>query len=179
VILVRGPVVLPPPAAGTTLVEVTTALELRREVLARWRKADAILMAAAVADYRPRRVSAEKLKRTDAPATLELEPNPDILAELGRRRGDGRRPALIGFAVETRDLGTAARAKLAAKHCDLIVANLAAESMGLETARVELHRPRGGLLGPFDGPKAEVADRILDAVVPLLRGSSRTGGRRA
>jgi phosphopantothenoylcysteine decarboxylase/phosphopantothenate--cysteine ligase len=164
VTLVRGPVELPPPAAGVALVEVTTAVEMRREVLARWRRVDAVVMAAAVADWRARHVSPEKLKRSAETTTLELEANPDILAELGRRRGDRRRPALIGFCVETTGLAEAARAKLAAKRCDLLVANLAQESMGLPTARVEIHRPKGKPLGPFAGPKAEVAQRILDAV---------------
>jgi phosphopantothenoylcysteine decarboxylase/phosphopantothenate--cysteine ligase len=159
------------------LVEVGTALELRREVLARWRKADAVLMAAAVADYRARRIAPEKLKRTAAAQTVELEANPDILAELGRRRGGGKSPALVGFCVETTDLQAAARAKLDAKRCDLIVANLAADAMGLLTARVEIHRKQGKPLGPFAGPKAEVAEHILDAVLPLLGGKRKGAGR--
>jgi phosphopantothenoylcysteine decarboxylase/phosphopantothenate--cysteine ligase len=167
VTLIRGPVELPPPAAGVALVEVTTAEEMRREVLARWRRVDAVVMAAAVADWRARHVAREKLKRTAATTTLELEANPDILAEMGRRRGKARRPVLIGFCVETTDLAAAARAKLAAKRCDLLVANLAQEAMGLPTARVEIHRTRGKPLGPFEGPKAEVAENILDAIGEL------------
>jgi phosphopantothenoylcysteine decarboxylase/phosphopantothenate--cysteine ligase len=177
VVLVRGPTALPPPRGGVTLVEVTTALQMRGEVLARWRKADAVLMAAAVADYRARRIAPDKLKRTEAAQTVELEANPDILAELGKRRGEGKSPALVGFCVETTNLQTAARAKLAAKRCDLIVANLAADAMGLPTARVEVHRRQGKPLGPFAGPKAEVAERILDAVLPLLGGKRKGAGR--
>jgi phosphopantothenoylcysteine decarboxylase/phosphopantothenate--cysteine ligase len=169
VVLVRGPVALPTPAAGVELVPVVTAAEMHREVLGRWAKTDAVIMAAAVADYRPKTVAKEKIKRTADAMTVELEANPDILAELGRRRGAAHSPVLVGFAVETTKLREAARAKLEAKRCDVIVANLAAEAMGLETAKVEVHRSRGAPLGPFAGPKSEVADRILDALLPLLR----------
>ncbi|MBI5500596.1 MAG: bifunctional phosphopantothenoylcysteine decarboxylase/phosphopantothenate--cysteine ligase CoaBC [Deltaproteobacteria bacterium] len=168
VTLVRGPVDLPPPGSGVKLVEVTTTEEMRREVLARWRKVNAVVMAAAVADWRAAHVAPQKLKRTGETTTLELRANPDILAELGRRRGDARRPLLVGFCVETADLAEAARAKLAAKRCDLLVANLAQEALGLPTARVEIHRPGKKPLGPFEGPKADVAENILDVVAPLL-----------
>jgi phosphopantothenoylcysteine decarboxylase/phosphopantothenate--cysteine ligase len=151
------------------LVPVVTAREMRREVLARWRRCDAVVMAAAVSDYRPRAPSSAKLKRTAESMTLELRANPDILAEMGARRGAKRTPLLVGFCVETHDLAAAARAKLAAKRCDLLVANLAGDALGLETTRVEIHRPRGRPLGPFAGPKDAVADSILDVVARALR----------
>lgn len=168
VTLLRGPTALPAPAAGVELVPFETALDLRRELLARWRKCDALLMAAAVADYRPRVFSTEKLRRGAEDVSLALAPNPDLLAELGRRRGASRKPVLVGFCVETRDLAAAAKAKLASKRCDWIVANLARDAIGLETTRVEVHRAKGKPLGPFEGSKSAVADALLDALAPLL-----------
>lgn len=169
VTLLRGPSALPAPAAGVELVPFETALDLRRELLARWRQCDAVLMAAAVADYRPRTFSTEKLKRGVGDVSLALAPNPDLLAELGRRRGASRTPLLVGFCVETRHLAAAARAKLRAKRCDWIVANLARDALGLETTKVEVHRARGKPLGPFEGSKSAVAGALLDALAPLLR----------
>ena len=169
VTLLRGPVALPPPAAGVELVPFETALELRRELLARWKKVDALLMTAAVADYRPRNFSTDKLKRGAEDVGLALVPNPDLLAELGHKRGAGRQPLLVGFCVETRNLAAAAKAKLAAKRCDWVVANLAREALGLETTKVEVHRAKGRPLGPFEGPKPAVADALLDVLAPSLK----------
>jgi len=169
VTLLRGPTALPAPSAGVELVPFETALDLRRELRARWRNCDALLMAAAVADYRPRTFSNEKLKRGAGEVSLALAPNPDLLAELGRRRGTSRTPLLVGFCVETDNLAAAARAKLRAKRCDWIVANLARDALGLETTKVEVHRAKGRPLGPFEGSKSAVADALLDALAPLLQ----------
>jgi phosphopantothenoylcysteine decarboxylase/phosphopantothenate--cysteine ligase len=168
VTLVRGPVDLPLPS-GVECIPVRTAREMRAAVLARWRRVDAVVMAAAVSDYRPARPSDSKLKREADALDLRLEANPDILAEMGRRRGRAARPLLVGFCVETDDLGRRAREKLAAKRCDVIVANLADESLGLATAKAEIHR--AGRRAPpttVAGPKAEVADAILDRIAPSL-----------
>lgn len=170
-VLVRGPTALPPPAKGVVLVEVVTAAEMRKAVLARWRKVDAVVMAAAVSDYRPSVIAGAKIKRTAAELKLDLAVNPDILAEMGRLRGSARRPALIGFCVETgaADLSRAARAKLVAKRCDAVVANLAQDSLGGETGRIEIHRRSGRPDGPLEGTKTALAREILDRlVVPIL-----------
>jgi phosphopantothenoylcysteine decarboxylase/phosphopantothenate--cysteine ligase len=117
--LVTGPTHLPD-AFGCEVVRVQTALQMRAAVLARAGQADAIVMAAAVADFRPAVAAPDKIKKREAPTTIQLERNPDILAELGEVRSGA---LLVGFAAETRDVVANAREKLAAKGCDLIVAN--------------------------------------------------------
>jgi len=119
VFLVTGPTHLPDPF-GCEVVRVTTALQMRAAVLARADAADAIVMSAAVADFRPAIAASDKIKKSQAPENIRLEPNPDILAELGQRRGTA---VLVGFAAETSSVEANARAKLDAKGCDLIVAN--------------------------------------------------------
>src|SRR5207237_8118066 len=99
-------------------------------------RADALVMAAAVADHRPAHVSEKKTKKaTGDRITLELVKNPDLLAEIGARR-TGKRPVLVGFAVETEDLVGYARKKLVEKKVDLVVANLAAHGFGGDDDRV-------------------------------------------
>ncbi|MDE3198521.1 MAG: bifunctional phosphopantothenoylcysteine decarboxylase/phosphopantothenate--cysteine ligase CoaBC, partial [Acidobacteriota bacterium] len=120
VILVTGPVALAPPAGART-VPVRTAQEMRDAVFANLEPATVVIKCAAVADFRPAHPAAGKIKKTGRPLTLELEPAPDILAELGRNKGNR---LLIGFAAETSDLRTYAAAKLEAKNCDIIAANL-------------------------------------------------------
>ena len=116
-------VALPAPA-GVRVVPVTSALELRDAVLAEAGTADVVVMAAAVADYRPLERHATKRKKTDT-LTVELVQNPDVLLELGRRRRAGQ--VLVGFAAETGDAEgdvlAHGRAKLARKGCDLLVVN--------------------------------------------------------
>lgn len=133
VTLVTAPTHLADPF-GVEVVRVQTALQMRDAVLARADDADAIVMSAAVADFRPARPEAEKIKKgADAPTTIALERNPDILAELGAR--EGARPVLVGFAAETSDVERHAREKLASKRCDLIVANDVSDpSLGFGTA---------------------------------------------
>ena len=121
--LVSGPTALQPPTAAETIF-VETAQQMRTAVLDRWEQASLIIMAAAVADFHVKTASAEKIKRKGA-MELELEPNPDILADLGSlRHATGKRsPMLIGFAAETENLLDNARAKLAKKRVDAIVLN--------------------------------------------------------
>lgn len=119
VTLVSGPTVLPPPA-GVEFVAVTTAAEMAAAVFAAFDATDLVIMAAAVCDFRPRRVAEDKIKKHAFGGVLELEPTIDILAELGRRR---QRQVIVGFAVETHDLERYAREKLHRKGADLIVAN--------------------------------------------------------
>lgn len=165
VLLVSGPVTLPRPP-GVEVIEVRSALEMHAAVLSRQTNVDAIVMAAAVADYRPVERATSKQKKSDGPITIELTRNPDILRELGASR-TGNRPVLVGFAVETDDLLRYARGKLEAKNCDLIVANEARVGFGGEDNQVVLVGPEGDeALPPMS--KAEVGDRILDRVSTLL-----------
>jgi phosphopantothenoylcysteine decarboxylase / phosphopantothenate---cysteine ligase len=170
VTLVAGPTSLPDPV-GVAVVRVETAREMQRAVEAAVPEADAVILAAAVADFRPATAATDKLKRGELgkKASIALAENPDILASLGRARR-GPRPVLVGFAAETRDVAAHARAKLAAKKCDLIVANDVAEpgsGFGTDTNRVILVGPDGDE-EVARADKAVVAHRILDRVAALL-----------
>jgi len=127
-----------------------------------------VVMAAAVADFRPKVSAAEKLKKTDGVPDLVLEPTPDILAELGRRRMPGQ--TLVGFAAETDDLRANAAAKLRAKGVDLIVGNdVAAPGAGFEhdTNRVHIVGRDGFEQNTTLIGKRDVARVVLDAVVKM------------
>jgi phosphopantothenoylcysteine decarboxylase/phosphopantothenate--cysteine ligase len=170
VILVSGPVSLPAPR-GVERVMVRSALDMQRAIAAHESTVDAIVMAAAVADFRPASPSDRKLKKLDGEETrtLVLVRNPDILAELGAARaargGDG--PVLVGFAVESEDLVAAARRKLVTKHVDLVVANPASVAFeGDDTEAVLVGAEGDEVLGRIS--KLELADRILDRVRALL-----------
>jgi phosphopantothenoylcysteine decarboxylase / phosphopantothenate---cysteine ligase len=147
VTLVVGAVDLPTPPL-VARIDAETALGMR-EVLWDVLKpdlsgADALIMAAAVADYRPERASTEKLKRADGGMTLKLAPNPDLLKEIGTHRKSAR-PVLVGFALETVSgdaLIQHARRKLVEKRVDLIVANSAKDSLGLDTNQVLMVTPQ-------------------------------------
>jgi len=119
VTLVVGPGTVEPPE-GLRTIPVTTAEEMRAVVLEAAREADVVVMAAAVADFRPEKTADAKLKKRVGPPDLRLVPTPDILSELAASKG---RRVLVGFAAETDDLEAAARAKLEAKGLDLLVAN--------------------------------------------------------
>ena len=119
VILISGPVALETPV-GVERISVRTAAEMREAVLAKLDVATMVVMCAAVADFRPLQAQEQKVKKSGAAMTLELEPTQDILAELGRRKGNR---LLIGFAAETENLHAEARRKLQAKNCDMVVAN--------------------------------------------------------
>ncbi len=120
VTLVSGPVALPPPRS-VALQEVETAEEMRRAVMKAASRADVIIMAAAVADYRPLVKARSKIKKRAAEMLLRLQKTPDILAELGRRKRPGQ--ILVGFAAETENLRRHAARKLKAKNLDYLVAN--------------------------------------------------------
>ncbi|MEZ4330693.1 MAG: bifunctional phosphopantothenoylcysteine decarboxylase/phosphopantothenate--cysteine ligase CoaBC [Myxococcota bacterium] len=123
VVLVAGPSRLATPW-GVRRVDVTSALSMREAVLAELEGASIVVKAAAVADFRPAVTADRKIKKEDLPesgtVTLELVQNPDILAEIGRNKGDR---IVVGFAAESHDVVAAAQRKLARKGCDLIVAN--------------------------------------------------------
>src|SRR5262249_45025941 len=120
VTLVSGPVHLETPR-GATVIHVRTANEMRNAVFENLEPATILVKAAAVADYHLARVPSQKIKKTAARLSLELDPTPDILSELGRKKGDR---LLIGFAAETENLNQEARRKLELKNCDMIVGNL-------------------------------------------------------
>jgi phosphopantothenoylcysteine decarboxylase/phosphopantothenate--cysteine ligase len=172
VTLISGPVTLPSPY-GVVRVDVRSTLEMQRALDAAMGAdlgdADALVMTAAVADYRPKVVHDAKLKRDDAGRTLELVPNPDLLAGIGARRTQAR-PVLVGFAVETADdegLVRVARGKLTKKRVDLVVANHAADSFGRDDNRALLVTHRE-VDQPGVTTKIALADRILSRVVELL-----------
>jgi phosphopantothenoylcysteine decarboxylase/phosphopantothenate--cysteine ligase len=151
---------------------VRSANDMRDAVLASSANADAVVMAAAVADYAPASASAQKIEKRgpDEPLTLVLERTPDILAELGARRAGAVTPVLVGFAAQTGDPAPAARHKLAAKRVDLIVANdVTQPGAGFEvsTNQVTLVSADGDQALPMQS-KTEVARAILDRVERLL-----------
>jgi phosphopantothenoylcysteine decarboxylase/phosphopantothenate--cysteine ligase len=168
VVLVAGPVALPTPA-GVERRDVETAEEMRAALGAALEGADALVMAAAVADFRPDAPSATKIKKGILPPAIALVQNPDLLAEIGAGRSGGR-PVLVGFALETGaddEVLAYATKKLAQKRVDLVVANAAHESLGHAESRVALVDASGA--SPFvAGAKEALADRILDRVAALL-----------
>jgi phosphopantothenoylcysteine decarboxylase/phosphopantothenate--cysteine ligase len=172
VTVVAANVALPDPA-GAAVVRVESALDLRAAVFEAAERADAVVMAAAVADFRPIGRSDSKIKKTSAqPDSIHLMKNPDILAELCERRKDGK-PApevIAGFAAETDDVLANGRAKLARKGCDLLVVNQVGEGLAFGTpdnAAVVL--VAGG--EPVEiprGPKEALADVVWDLVAARL-----------
>ncbi|MBP6830644.1 MAG: bifunctional 4'-phosphopantothenoylcysteine decarboxylase/phosphopantothenoylcysteine synthetase, partial [Deltaproteobacteria bacterium] len=159
VVLVSGPSALPTPE-GVSVERVRSARDMRDAVMAAAGSAHLVVMAAAVADYRPSEVAAEKIKKSDAELVIRMVKNPDILAELGASRHEGG-PMLVGFALETSDLVERAREKLVRKGCDLVVANLAADGFDGDDNRVTLVTP-GAVTPLAPMSKASVADHILD-----------------
>ena len=174
VTLIAGPVTLPTPS-GVRRVDVRGALEMQsalRDALgADLTGADALVMSAAVADYRPAETHATKRKRSAETLSLELVPNPDLLAEIGAARAEGTRPVLVGFAVETdtdAQVVAYARGKLEKKRVDVVVANHAGDAFGKDDNRATLVDHHGAkALGVL--PKPELADRILDRVARLCQ----------
>src|SRR6516164_997357 len=128
------------PPAGVEIVSVTTALQMERAMRERAPKANMIIMAAAVADYRPARLSPQKIKRDAGALEVKLEPNPDILAGLGAAKKKDQ--LVVGFALETNDGVENARKKLTQKNADLIVLNSPEEALGAETNVVTLVEAR-------------------------------------
>ncbi len=163
VILISGPVHLPPPP-GAELVRVETAAEMRQAVLDRLSEAGIVIKAAAVADYHLADVPRQKRKKSAARWSLELDPTPDILAEIGQIKGDR---ILVGFAAETENLIAEARRKLLAKNCDMVVANRVEEAFGADDNEVTLLLRTGETIELGRASKRELADRILDAVLRL------------
>jgi phosphopantothenoylcysteine decarboxylase/phosphopantothenate--cysteine ligase len=169
VTLVAANTDLPDPA-GVRVVRVTSAADLRAAMLPLAQAADAVVMAAAVADYRPAVRSAGKLKKTGgAPAPISLAENPDILRELA---GPLRRPGqvIVGFGAETSDLLANGAAKLAAKGCDLLVVNQVGDGLAFGTAdnAAEILAADGERVSVPRGPKENLADVIWDLIAVRL-----------
>src|SRR3954463_11699048 len=154
---------------GVDLVETPSAAELETEALARAVEADVVIMAAAVADYRPAEALATKRPKNAGSGSLELAPTTDVLATLGDRRIPGQ--ILVGFAADQGERGLErAREKLAAQHADLFVFNdVGRADIGFESAENEVTLVRGGSEKTIaKAPKEEIAAAILDEVERLL-----------
>ncbi|MGH2673006.1 MAG: bifunctional phosphopantothenoylcysteine decarboxylase/phosphopantothenate--cysteine ligase CoaBC, partial [Actinomycetota bacterium] len=167
VTLVVGPGTIEPPE-GPAVVPVTTAEEMRDAVLRAAEGADAVVMAAAVADFRPETAAGSKIKKDGGAPELRLVPTPDILAELGARRGER---VLIGFAAETDDVEAEGRRKLERKGVDLLVANevgRAGTGFGSETDRAAILSRTGEDESLRDWTKPELASAICDRLAKLL-----------
>ena len=179
VTIVSGPVQLDAPR-DVEVVPVRSADEMHRAVMSRFDRFDVIVMAAAVADYRPKERAKHKIKKGEA-LQLELVRNPDILADVGAKRLH-RPTVLVGFALETTNLEAAAREKLEKTAADLIVANEASAGLGGESNRATLVDDTSATALP-EMSKDALADQILDRVRGLLKATgtrSRTEtGRRA
>lgn len=168
VTLVVGPVVLSTPP-GVARVDVRTAEQMRRAVLDAL-PADGFVAVAAVADYRPAEPREDKIKRDDRPLTMELVPNPDILAEVARSTP---RPFLVGFAAETGDVEAHARGKLERKGLDLVAANRVGDDAGFDrcdNALLVLSADGRSDLGA--GPKTVLARRLVALIAERIEGES-------
>ena len=158
----------PAPPGVTEIVRVESAAEMADAVLGRFDTVDVVVMAAAVADFRPKASAAEKIKKAAGPPEIVLEPTTDILAELGRKKST---QYLVGFAAETERLVEQAAAKMAAKRVDLMVANdVTAPGSGFEvdTNRAVLIAPDGTARELPQMQKIQLADAIWDRVAPQL-----------
>jgi phosphopantothenoylcysteine decarboxylase/phosphopantothenate--cysteine ligase len=167
VTLITGPTHLPDPP-GLAVVRVETADEMRREVFSRFEDADAVVKAAAVGDFRPVAPAREKLRKESGVPEIRLEPTPDILKELGERKGS---KVLFGFAAETGELEAAGRRKLEEKNLDLVVVNRVGEAgtgFDADTNRA-LILARDGSDEPLRGwTKRELAAAICDRLAKTL-----------
>ena len=171
------------PAPGEALaVRVETAAEMEAAVLAHASQSDVVLMAAAVADFRPKAAASAKLQKTDGAPEVVLEPTTDILAELGRRKPAGQ--VLVGFAAETGDVRAKAADKLRRKNLDLLVANdVSAAGAGFDhdTNKACLLRPGGEWVDLPLMTKRDLASVVLDVVAGMLSeqglGGAHTGAR--
>ena len=167
--LISGPVSLSPPPFLDEFVKVVSAEEMRREVLERYEDMDVIVMNAAVADYKPSVYSESKIKKDKENLSLVLERNPDILREIGTKKG---RRVLVGFSAETENFEENARKKLKEKNLDIVVVNDVRKTVESDTAEVVI-LTRDGVkkrVGPYD--KEVIAFHVFDTVVDILRRSS-------
>jgi phosphopantothenoylcysteine decarboxylase/phosphopantothenate--cysteine ligase len=169
VILINGPTSLEPPD-GIETINVTSALQMHESVFNNYKKADVIVMAAAVSDYRPEENIAQKIKKGGEPLKLNIVPNPDILKELGETKKETGKPLLVGFAAESRDHAEEGKRKLKEKNLDLIVINdiLGSETgFGADTNQITLIDRDYQLENLTLLPKEACADIIWDKINKL------------
>jgi phosphopantothenoylcysteine decarboxylase/phosphopantothenate--cysteine ligase len=167
VVLVRGPVSLPDPP-GIRVVKVESAQQMRDAVFAELQGTDAVIKAAAVADFRPARSATEKIKKEAGPPSIDLVPTADILQELGHRSD---RPVLVGFAAETEDLEAEGRRKLVAKGLDVVVVNEVGREgtgFGSDTNDAMILSADGDDVALRTWTKQELARAICDRIAKLL-----------
>jgi len=160
------------PVYGVEMCAVRTAAEMREAVMSRLEQMDVLIMAAAVADYRPAQVAEQKIKKGEGGLVLELERTRDILADVAEARTPGKPGLVVGFAAETQQLLENARTKLIGKKLDMLVANdVSAKDSGfeVETNRVTLLTPDGGAESLPLMSKFEVAEHIVERVAALWR----------
>jgi phosphopantothenoylcysteine decarboxylase/phosphopantothenate--cysteine ligase len=173
VTLVSGPTALTPPS-GVDFVAIETARELEKALRAAAAKADAVIMAAAVADFRPAETATTKIKRASRPRAIALAANPDILAGLPRRNG----LKIVGFAVETEKELDGARAKLRAKKCDLLVLNNPTKrgsSFGGDTNQITILNGSGRPEALPLLSKRDAAERVVARLAALFEPKGRRG----
>jgi phosphopantothenoylcysteine decarboxylase/phosphopantothenate--cysteine ligase len=176
VILISGPVHIPAPR-DVEVLPVQTAIEMRECVFQKLEHASIVIKAAAVADFHLSKIPDQKVKKTAARISLELDPTPDILAELGRKKGDR---LLVGFAAETQNLQQEARRKLQSKNCDMVVGNLVGGAgVGFESDQNEviLALATGETIPLPKAAKRELADRIFDEILKLRLALHASNGR--
>lgn len=150
-------------------INVVSAQQMHDTAVPLFVDADIAILSAAVADYRPKQVAQQKIKKRDASLTIELDPTPDILAAMGRAKRPGQ--ILVGFALETENAISNGMEKLTRKNCDLIVVNSLADEgagFGHETNRVSIVDRQGNVTNFGLKTKAEVAKDILAQVANLL-----------
>lgn len=167
VVLIRGPVSSPVPR-GMTVETVSSAVEMRNAVMNHLEASTVVIKAAAVADYRPDVCSESKIKKRPGPVTLTLARNPDIIAEVGKKKGNR---ILVGFAVETENLIENAQVKMVDKNMDLIVANDVTQvgaGFGYDTNIIRILDRDGGQQELPMMDKMEAADRILDRIRDII-----------
>lgn len=169
VVLISGPVNIQPGHHNIQLIRVTTALEMFEMALTHFSHCQAAILAAAVADYRPKQFASHKIKRSEDPIVVELEPNPDIAAELGKIK---TKQILAGFALETDNHLENARKKLQTKNFDFIVINPANEPQAgfmTDTNRITLVDKEQNIETFELKSKAEVAKDIVDKLERMLK----------
>ena len=175
VLLISGPVELEGPD-GVRLIRTSTAEEMEEAVLGNFENCDMVIMAAAVADYRPAEVSGTKIKKNDDEMVLRLRKNPDILKKLGTIKGNR---TLVGFSAETDNLAENAAKKLESKNLDMIVANdvtMEGAGFGTDTNIVRMIKRDGTVVVLPLMSKLSVAHRILDEVRGMAAGSGQGSG---
>jgi len=167
-VLISGPSALPDPP-GVDVVRVETAAQMKVAVDERFDGADAVIMAAAVADFRPANPAGQKIKKKTVSTTIEIQPTDDILLGLGQRK---KGQVLVGFSLETENLTGEARRKLRDKNLDLVVANnpnLSGAGFGTETNIAVIVDREGNPAETGKITKRALAEIILDRIIPLLR----------